>query len=49
MGIDDAEGAILLAQMGERKDEQGVLHDIGEIAGMVAVTIFHGCFQSRRE
>ena len=41
MGVDDAEGCFLLAKMDERKDQQRVFDDIGEIAGMEGVAIIH--------
>jgi len=42
MGVDDAEGRRLLAQMHENAHQHRVLDHIGEIAGVKVVAIIHG-------
>ncbi len=42
MGVDDAEGLILGAQMDEHAGEHRVLEHVGEIPGMEPVAIIHG-------
>ena len=42
MGVDDAEGLFLGAQMDEHAGEHRVLQHIGEISGVEAVTVIHG-------
>ena len=41
MGVDDAKRTGLAVQMREHAAQHGVLHDIGEVAGVIGVTIVH--------
>ena len=41
MGVDDAEGRRLRAQMHQDANEHRVLDDVGKIAGMKGVAIVH--------
>ena len=42
MGVDDAEGLFLGAQMNEHAGEHRVLEHIGEITGVETVAVIHG-------
>ena len=44
MGIDHAERRFLAAKMQQNSHENGVLQNIGEIAGMECVAVIHGNF-----
>jgi hypothetical protein len=42
MGIDDAEGGLLLMQIGENTHQHDVLDDVGKATGVEGVTVVHG-------
>jgi hypothetical protein len=41
MGVDDAERSGFVAQVREHAAQHGVLHDVGEVAGVIGVTVVH--------
>jgi hypothetical protein len=41
VGVDDAEGGRFVAQMRQHAAENGVLDNVGEIAGMIGVAVIH--------
>ena len=41
MGVEQEEGLFLLLQMLDHEGEDGVLHHVGEIAGVIGVTVVH--------
>ena len=41
MGVDDAERRRLVAQMCQHAAQRGVLHDVGEVAGVIGVSVVH--------
>jgi hypothetical protein len=47
VGIDDAEGLILALQIKHNSRQDEVFDHIGEIAGMIGVTVIHGLLVSR--
>src|ERR1700730_7113058 len=48
MRIDDAKWGRFCAQIFEHPNQRGVLHDIGEIAGVECMTVIHCCLRARR-
>ena len=42
MGVEQEEGFVLLLQVLDHERQKAMLHDVGEIAGVIGVTVVHG-------